>query len=65
MTNADRIRNMSDEDLARFMNACYCHAHWGMDCGYITCKSMKGDWCNGIASRVDQNYLKWLREEVE
>lgn len=65
MTNADRIRNMSNEDLAKFITACGCCARFGIDCGFPTCRSMNGDWCNGIAKGEHKLISDWLTEETK
>lgn len=53
-TNADRIRAMTDEELAEMM------AHW--NCGYCKihdyCFSQKGIEC-------DEAWLDWLRKEAD
>lgn len=65
MTNADRIRNMTDEELAKFIKAVGCNSHYGDDCGYPFCHSMKGKLCTGIAKKTDKKTLKWLQSQVE
>lgn len=64
MTNADRIRNMSDEELAKFIHAVGCNSHYGDDCGYPFCHSMEGNLCHGIKDNTDARTLKWLKSEV-
>ena len=61
VTNADRIRNYNDEDLARAIGTYYCFIHGWCD----DCPSMRGEWCNGKRDNVDQGLLKWLKEKVE
>ena len=41
-TNADRIRAMSDEELADFISACGCHDH-AIDCK-ASCKDCTLEW---------------------
>lgn len=56
MTNGDKVRKMSDEELATMLDkaiqACgYCHLyHLCLHNGDVPCKIL---------------YLKWLREEVQ
>ena len=64
MTNADRIRNMTDEELAKFIHAVGCNSHYGDDCGFPFCHSMKGNLCHGIKDNTDARTLKWLKSEV-
>lgn len=64
MTNADRIRNMTDEELAKFIHAVGCNSHYGDDCGYPFCHSMEGNLCHGIKDNTDARTLKWLKSEV-
>lgn len=64
MTNADRIRAMTDEELAIFMEAIECNGHgWCEDC-----QTLKGNPCNGLQN-VDNPLVKerldWLKEKVE
>lgn len=63
-TNADRIRNMSDEELAEFMqkmeSTCFvdCVGYADKDCGQgkISCKD-----CRAKAPTI----LEWLQSEAE
>ena len=64
MTNADRIRNMTDEELAKFIRAVECNSHFGDDCGFPFCHSMKGNLCHGIKDNTDARTLEWLKSEV-
>ena len=63
MTNADRIRSMTDEELAKFLEAVTCETHgWCNEC-----KSLKGDYCHGLndeSNSLVQERLKWLKSEV-
>ena len=54
LTNADRIRTMSDEELAQALPFPSCPPHEGK----CTFSSM-------IASSCDDCWLQWLREEVK
>lgn len=65
ITNADRIRNMSDEELAKFITAAKCCILYGDDCGYPFCHSMNGRLCNGIKEKTNKDILDWLQSEVE
>jgi len=53
-TNADRIRAMSDEELAEFAS------HY-ISCGYCDAKTVGG----GCGKNCKENLLKWLQSEVE
>ena len=53
-TNADRIRSMSDEELAMAMPFPQCPPHKG-ECTFSTM----------IANSCDQCWLDWLRREAE
>ena len=69
MTNADRIRAMSDAELAGFIRAIGCNNRYGIDCEqdwHCYCRSMNGDLCHGIkfVMKSDSKELKWLREEA-
>lgn len=65
MTNADAIRNMTDEELAKFIRATKCCSQYGADCGYPSCHSMNGKLCNGIKENTDEEILDWLKAERE
>lgn len=68
MTNADRIRSMSDEELAKFIEAVICCSHYGYDdcCGFPVCQSMNGNLCNGIKdNEIDKDILEWLQRQGE
>ena len=65
MTNAERIRSMSDEELHNFIRAIRCCTRYGADCGYPFCHSMKGNLCNGIKDNKNEELLKWLQSEAE
>lgn len=52
-TNADRIRSMSDEELAEWISSIF-------DCHYDT--SMCADFCN---HNCDERHLTWLRQPAE
>ena len=53
-TNADKIRAMSDEELAEFAS------HY-ISCGYCDVKTIGGSCGNGCK----KNLLKWLQSEAE
>ena len=65
MTNADRIRNMNDEELAKFIRAVECCSRYSADCGFPFCPSMEGNLCNGIKENTYQYLLYWLQSEVK
>ena len=64
MTNGERIRNMTDEELAIFLEAIACNSHgWCEDC-----KTLKGEPCDGLkdeSNSLVEIRLKWLKVEVE
>lgn len=64
-TNADRIRAMSDEELAKFIRAVECCSRYSADCGFPFCPSMEGNLCNGIKEKTYQYILDWLQSEVK
>ena len=59
MTNADRIRAMSDEELAEFLDGGY-----GEMGSCDTCKEPRNEYgsCSGYCRN---EYLRWLKSEVE
>lgn len=57
-TNADRIRSMTDEELAEFLEAQTSLAH---NYGY-ECADGEPDFPDGIPANYD--YLTWLQQEV-
>ena len=62
VTNADRIRSMTDEELAKFLEAITCETHGWCD----ECKSLKGEYCHGLndeSNSLVQERLKWLKSE--
>lgn len=65
MSNADKIRNMNDEELAKFIRAVECCSRYGADCGFPFCPSMEGNLCNGIKEKTEQYILDWLQSEVK
>ena len=58
MTNADRIRNMTDEELAEFLS---CDTDDVIACR--TCKEPINEYgsCSGLCRN---EYLRWLQKEV-
>ena len=64
-TNADRIRAMSDEELAKFIRAVECCSYYGGDCGFPFCPSMEGNLCNGIKENTSKGIVQWLQSEVK
>ena len=63
-TNADRIRNMTDEELAIFINSARCDALYGSECEQPYCEGMCGNSCND-EKHIDKHLLQWLQAEVE
>ena len=57
VTNADRIRSMTDEGLAQFLKDCSCYVTCA-DCSEIDVKGK----CTGDCAKP---YFKWLKEKVE
>ena len=55
-TNADRIRSMTDEDLAEFL----CHAV--SPSGVINCSSCEAQ---GFCKMGHNGWLDWLKQEAE
>lgn len=63
MTNADRIRSMTDEELAKFLEAITCETHGWCD----DCPSLEGNYCHGLndeSNSLVQERLEWLKLEV-
>ena len=58
ITNADRIRTMSDEELAEFME------NFDKTGGCDTCSIRYQGKCNSI-SKCKDGYLGWLQSEVK
>ena len=63
-TNADRIRNMTDEELAIFINSARCDALYGSECEQPYCEGMCGNSCND-EKHIDKHLLQWLQAEVK
>lgn len=65
MTNADRIRNMTDEELSQFIKCARCDAMYGSTCEQQPyCEGMLGKKCNAV-EKIDKGLLKWLQAEVK
>ncbi len=61
MTNGDRIRNMSDEELTKFLNVIICNSKgWCQDC-----PSMYGDYCNGFQINVGKRLHSFIKSEAK
>ena len=58
-TNADRIRNMTDEELAEFIQLKIDH---GMNC--LSCQEPKDEEGDCIGECVNET-LRWLQKEAE
>lgn len=62
MTNGEKIRGMTDEELAKFIESVQCYGHGWCE----KCSSMNGDYCNGMrANEPDEDILRWLKQPVE
>ena len=62
ITHAQRIRNMSDDELAKFIESVQCYGHGWCE----KCFSMNGDYCNGMkVNKPDEGILDWLKQPVE
>lgn len=55
ITNADRIRAMTDEELAKWMAN-------KVECQYC---SVRSEWCTESEASCRTNWLDWLKQEVE
>lgn len=60
MTNADRIRSMTDMELAKFLLSVACSSRGWCD----RCASMDGNWCVGVRSNPCTDGLEWLKSPV-
>lgn len=61
-SNADRIRSMTDEELAKFIESVQCYSHGWCE----KCSSLNGDYCKGIrVNEPDADILDWLKQPVE
>ncbi len=61
MTNGDRIRSMSDDELAKFLSAVTCNSK-----GWCPiCTSMYGDYCNGLKINVDKRIYEFIKNGVK
>lgn len=63
ISNSDRIRQMNDVELAKFIGAIKCNTI-NMECGYPACKSMEGKYCVGMKRDADSDILEWLHKKV-
>ena len=54
-TNADRIRAMTDEEMAEFMSN-------KVDCQYC---NVKTEWCSESEIACRRGWLDWLKQEAE
>ena len=60
LTNADRIRNMSDEELAKFLQEDVFYEPWCPD--DVVC--LFGEGCQLTDKDCGKCVLKWLKQEV-
>lgn len=62
ITNADKIRNMTDEELAKFLAD-------GFDCEGCELSYIEDIWhethCNGKHNECWKNLLEWLKQPME
>lgn len=66
LTNADRIRQMDDIELAKFIRAVQCNFRFGADCGYPACPQMEGKGEDlGCNKHYNDAMLDWLKKEVQ
>ena len=63
ITNADRIRQMDDIELAKFISAIKCNTLF-IECGYPVCNSMEGKYCVGMKREADADILNWLKNII-
>lgn len=62
VTNADRIRNMTDEELATFLNVTVYESGENLfSCDYYANKK----YCVGSTCDNCMGYVAWLKEKVE
>ena len=59
-SNAERIRQMDDYELTKFLQSVKCLTFSG-ECGYPSCTSMEGKICSNIENRIDEDLLIWLK----
>ena len=60
MTNADKIRNMSDEELAEFLRT----ASWEEGNNMFTCDGIPKDVCGENDCELCKGFLWWLQQPV-
>ena len=61
-TNGDRIRQMTDIELAMFIKSAQCNLLYS-ECGYPTCNSMNGYYCFNVSQNANEEVLNWLRSD--
>lgn len=61
ISNADRIRQMDDVELAKFIGSIKCNTLF-IECGYPDCNSMEGKYCVGMNRDADGDILAWLQK---
>ena len=58
MTNGDRIRQMSNEELAEFIRDCHkCNYYYTSDCSYSRCTE-------GIKAYLDMEVEEWINKKI-
>ena len=60
MTNADKIRNMSDEELAEFLRT----TSWEEGNNMFTCDGIPKDVCEENDCELCKGFLRWLQQPV-
>ena len=69
MTNGDRIRHMTDDELEKFINSVQCCYQFGDEgCFSKTnktcfCNSVNGNYCEGILDDVRREIYAWIKQE--
>ena len=61
MTNADKIRAMTDEELAEFIGKCVDH-EFHIECSCFLCDE---GYCRYPKKGCDEIALEWLKQECE
>lgn len=64
ITNAERIRRMSDAELAKFIASIKCNT-FSKECGYPACTSMEGKYCLSMCREPDLDILNWLQSDKQ
>lgn len=62
MTNAEKIRQMTDEEMAKYFCSSYCPSGPGL---CEICFDEKTGTTNSNPKKCKRCWMKWLREEAE